>query len=112
MSDRKIPVITISREYGAFGRTIAEKVAASLSLPLYGRDEIIKRVAKESGYAEEDIRKESEQMSRGARWMNTFLNNAAVYSSSYDEIFKAQREVILELAQTPCIILGRCGDIF
>ncbi|MBF1027642.1 MAG: cytidylate kinase family protein, partial [Lachnospiraceae bacterium] len=63
MSDRKIPVITISREYGAFGRTIAEKVAASLSLPLYGRDEIIQRVAKESGYSEDDIRKESEQMS-------------------------------------------------
>ena len=32
------------------------------------------------------------------------------YSSSYDGIYKAQKKVVLQLAQNPCIIVGRCAD--
>ena len=36
---------------------------------------------------------------------------AAMTNSSYDEIFLAQKEVILELAKKPCIMVGRCSNI-
>ena len=32
------------------------------------------------------------------------------YTSSHDEIFKAQKKVVLELSKSPCIIVGRCAD--
>ena len=49
-------------------------------------------------------------MSRASKFMNNLLNNASVYTSSYDGIYWAQRDVILKLAERPCIIVGRCAD--
>lgn len=105
-----LPVITISREYGAGGRSIARGLAERLGIPFYDRD-FVKKTAEESGYSEEDIRREGEQMSRMSKFMNSFLNNAAVYESSYDGIFQAQKKVILELSESPCIIIGRCSNV-
>lgn len=105
----KYPVITISREYAAYGRTIAAALSEKLGIPVYDRD-FVKETAKASGYSEEDIQNESETMSRMSRFLNDLLNNAIVYNSSYDGIFKAQKEIILKLAQEPCIIVGRCAD--
>ena len=42
--------------------------------------------------------------------INQFLSTNA-YNSSYDAIFEAQREVILDLAKKPCIIVGRCSNM-
>ncbi len=106
---KKYPVITISREYAAYGRTIAKGLSERLGIPFYDRD-FVKETAKQSGYSEEDIKREGESMSRGSKFMNTLLNNASSYKSSYDAIFQAQKEVILNLAKEPCIIVGRCAD--
>ena len=103
------PVITISREYAACGRTIAAGLSERLGIPYYDKD-FVKETAKKSGYSEEDISREGEAMSRASRILNRILNNAAVYTSSFDGIFKAQAEVVLELAEKPCIIVGRCAD--
>ncbi len=107
--DKKLPVITISREYAAYGRSVAAKLSERLGIPYYDRD-FVKETAKVSGYSEEDIKKEGETMGRGAQFMNSLLNNVSSYASSYDGIYKAQKEVILELAKNPCIIVGRCAD--
>ena len=103
-------IITISREYGALGHTIAGALAERLGLEYYDRD-FVKLTAKASGYSEEDIRREGEEMSGGAKWMNSFLDNMASYTSSYDRIYEVQREIVLELAKKPCIIVGRCANI-
>ena len=103
-------VITISREYGAGGRTIAAALAKGLGLEYYDID-FVRLTSKVSGYSEEDIRREGEEMSNHAKWINQFLDNMASYTSSYDSIYKAQREVVLELAKKPCIIVGRCSNI-
>ena len=43
-------IITISREFGSAGRTIGKKVAEKLGIPCYDQ-EIIEKVAEESGFA-------------------------------------------------------------
>ena len=105
----KCPVITISREYGALGRTLAAKLSERLGIPYYDRD-FVKKTAEESGYAVEDVEHEGEELSTYGRMLNKILNSAVSYSSSYDGIYKAQKKVVLQLAQDPCIIVGRCAD--
>lgn len=110
MSEEKtVPVITISREYGAGGRTIAKGLAKKFDIPWYDRD-FVQKTASTSGFSVEDISAEGEQISRSGRFLNNVLGNAAVYPSSYDRIFEAQKEVILELSKSPCIIVGRCAN--
>ena len=105
----KCPVITISREYGALGRTLAAKLSERLGIPYYDRD-FVKKTAEESGYAVEDVEHEGEELSTSGRMLNKILNSAVSYSSSYDGIYKAQKKVVLQLAQDPYIIVGRCAD--
>ena len=101
-------VITISREYGAYGRSVAKALSSRLGIEYYDVD-FVRMTAKVSGYSEEDVSREGEDMSEGRRFVNHFLSTQA-YNSSYDAIFQAQREVILDLAKKPCIIVGRCSN--
>ena len=110
MADKKYPTITISREYGAGGRSIAKGVSERLGIPFYDRD-FVKKTAAKSGYSVEDIEKEGEKMSHAGKLMNDFLNNAVSYTSSHDGIYQAQKATILELANEDCIIIGRCSNI-
>ncbi len=102
-------VITISREYGAYGRSVAKALAHKLGIHYYDVD-FIRMTAKKSGYSEADVTREGESLSAGSKFINSFLSTSA-YNSSYDEIFLAQKEVILELAKQPCIMVGRCSNI-
>ena len=90
------PLITISRQYAAYGRTVAKGLSERLGIPYYDRDFVKKP--------------EGEDIAKGSRFWNSFLNNATVYSSSYDGIFAAESKVILELSQEPCIIVGRSAN--
>ncbi len=109
MGEVKYPVITISRQYSAYGRTIAKALQDRLGIPYYDKD-FVRKTAEESGFSEEDIAREGEMMSRASKFMNSLLNNAAVYTSSYDGIYEAQKAVILKLSEAPCIIVGRCAN--
>lgn len=103
-------VITISREFGAGGRTIAKGLSEKLGIPWYDRD-FIKLTAQNSGYSEDEIQKEGEEIGELEHMLEAVLNNVAAYTSSHDAIFKAQKEAMLELAKEPCIIVGRCSNI-
>ncbi|MCR5715276.1 MAG: cytidylate kinase-like family protein [Lachnospiraceae bacterium] len=105
----KFPVITIGREYGSGGRTVAEGLSEKLGIPYYDKDFVV-ATSKESGYSEDEINKEGEQMNHMSEFINNLLNNSAAYISSFDAIYDAQKKVILELAKEPCIIVGRCAD--
>jgi cytidylate kinase len=102
-------VITISREYGAYGRSVAKALSKRLGIEYYDVD-FVRMTAQKSGYSEEDVSREGELLSTGSRFINSFLSTSA-YNSSYDEIFQAQRQVVLELAKNPCIMVGRCSNI-
>lgn len=103
-------VITISREYGAGGRSVAAALSKRLGIEYYDID-FVRLTAKVSGYSEEDIRREGEDMNRRSKWINQLLDNMSSYTSSYDAIYQAQREVVVSLAKKPCIIVGRCSNI-
>ncbi len=109
MSEKTLPVITINREYGAGGRALAAILSEKLNIPYYDKDFVAKTM-EESGYDEEDVEREGEELSEPSRVLNNLLNSTVSYSSSHDAIFKAEKKVILELAQSPCIMVGRCAD--
>ena len=91
MSERKYPVITISREFGAGGHSIARVVSERLGIPYYDRD-FAKQAAARSGYSQEDIDREGENLSRSARLLDNILNNSAGYFSSHDAIYQAETD--------------------
>ena len=106
MEEKRLPVIAINREYGAGGRALASILSEKLGIPYYDRD-FVQKTIEESGYEKEDVEREGEEMSKSARVFNNILNSAVSYKSSHDEIYKAEKKVILELAKSPCIMVGR-----
>ena len=104
------PVITISREFGSGGHSIGEAVAKRLNIPFYD-GEIVNRVAVESGYAKELIETQGEYTSSTAMWFDISAAGTMYFQSPQDEIFIAQKKVILDCAaKGPCVIVGRCAD--
>lgn len=110
MSKRKYPVITISREFGAGGTTIARGISERFGIPYYDKD-FVKQTAAESGYTVEDVQREGEDLKPSSKILNDILNNVASYQSSHDAIFETQRALVLKLAQEDCILIGRCSNI-
>lgn len=109
VSSRHI-IITISREYGAGGRSVAKELSGRLGLPWYDRD-FVKKTAALSGYTEEEINSEGEAVKSGTRWLTNLISPVA-YESSTDAIFRAQKEVILGMTKKEsCIIIGRCANL-
>ena len=101
------PIITIAREYGSGGRLIGLQVAKDLDLPFYDK-ELIGLAAKESGFAEDFVRK-IEQTRTVSFLYNIYMNAQSLPAS--DQVFLAQSRVIQDLAQKgPCVIVGRCAD--
>jgi cytidylate kinase len=70
----------------------------------------VSKTADVSGYGENEVEVEGEEMSNPSRVINNILNSVVSYSSSHDAIFEAEKKVILKLAESPCIMIGRCAD--
>ena len=107
MSNR---IITISREFGSGGRTIGKETAAKLGIPCYDQ-ELIEKIAEESGFAKEYIAERGEYTTHGS-WLASAISGRDFYGhSSQDDLWAAQQRVILDLAEKgPCVIVGRCAD--
>lgn len=104
----KIKIITINREYGACGRTVAKALSEALGIPWYDRD-FVKITAEKSGYTEKEIKENSEELSIKDQLIDTIFSNAS-YTSAHDAVFRAQRRVMIEMAKSPCIIVGRTSN--
>ena len=103
----KLPVITISREYGSGGRAIGERVAKELGVPFYDK-QLILMAAKESGLSEEYIKK-TEQMKSTSFLYGLYMG--AQQLPMNDQIFLVQSKIIRQIAEEgPCVIVGRCAD--
>ena len=104
---RYLMIITITREFGSGGRTIAKKLADKLGYAYYDY-EIVQQIAQESGFAKEYIEENGEDASSTSTF--GFIWNNYGYNLS-DELYVAQRNVICELADKGnCVIVGRCAD--
>lgn len=103
----KLPVITISREYGSGGKAIGEKLAKELGIPFYDNERIF-QIAKETGLSEAYIKK-SEQMKATSFLYGLYMNTRQ--KPSDDDLFLVQSKVIQQAAEEgPCVIVGRCAD--
>lgn len=110
-------VITISRQFGSGGREIASKLAQKLGIPFYD-NELIKRAAKESGFAESVFENAEKKAT------NSLLYSIAMGMSSYgsqdlgfsnlsldDRVYLAQANAIRKVAEEgPCVIIANCAD--
>ena len=110
-------VITISRQYGSGGKTIAAMLAQKLGVNCYSR-EILKMASEDSGINEQLFGMSDEKI-RHARWLRTLsrpyegelLPPEDKEFVSDDNLFNYQAKVIRELAEEEsCIIIGRCAD--
>jgi cytidylate kinase len=103
-------VITISREFGSGGRTIGKMAAEKLGIPCYDQ-ELIEKIAEQSGLAKEFIEERGEYTLRGGWLANAFADRSLNGLSVQDYLWTVQRKLILELAEKgPCVIIGRCAD--
>ena len=106
-------VITISRQFGSGGHSIAKAVADRLGIAFYDNN-LITEVAKQSGLSEEFIRENEEYASHSSSFLYQLAMSTAGtygYPSVYQKLYEAQTKVIRDIAdKEPCIIVGRCAD--
>lgn len=106
-------IITISREFGSGGRSIGKLVAEKLGYRFYDR-ELVKEVAKRSGFSPEFIEESGEYASAKSSLLfalATANQYAADALSMHDKLYIEQTRLIEELAeQGNCVIVGRCAD--
>lgn len=104
-------IITVSREFGSGGRTIAKAVAESLGIAYYDKA-LVKQVAVATGFDEGYIERQGEYAPVRSRLAYMLTGGGSDLSmSAEDFLWMMQRKVILELAEKePCVIVGRCAD--
>lgn len=107
MSNR---IITISREFGSGGHTVGKKVVERLGIPCYD-NELIQKIAEQSGFVEEYIKEEGEHVPQSSWLASAFTGWNWNGPSNQDLLWTIQRNIILELAEKEsCVIVGRCAD--
>jgi cytidylate kinase len=109
-------VITIGRECGAGGRSVAAVLAEHLGIKVYDK-ELLDLAVKESGLARELFEMHDERPNRSFLYnlvmdtysMNRFSDQAGIPIDQ--RIFIAQSNAIKNLVdQESCVIIGRCAD--
>lgn len=104
-------ILTIGREFGSGGRTIAHLCSEELGIPVYD-NELLVKIADESGLATAYIAEKGENTSLSGL-IARGLSRQGAYSqpTAEDHLWAMQRKVILDLAEKqPCILVGRCAD--
>ena len=104
-------IITVSREFGSGGRTIAKMAAEKLQIPVYD-SELLAQIAQKSGLDRGYIDQKAEHLTL-SNILSSSLSKIGNYSQPTAEVYlwNMQKQVILELAQKEsCSIVGRCSD--
>ena len=109
-----IRVITVSRQFGSGGRTIAKETAERLGWAYYDK-ELVKKIAAESGLAESYILESGEYACSTSSFLfNWVMNAESARSGSLpisDQLYIIQHNIIKDLAEKErCVIVGRCAD--
>jgi len=100
-------VITISRQYGSFGRLVAKKLSEQLHIDFLDRD-IVEETAKRMNTSVKQISREEEITHSKFSYLSYPFGLGTPDVS--DEIFLVQQSIIEDFARKgSCIIVGRCG---
>jgi len=107
-------VITISREFGSGGRTIAKAVAERLGYAFYDKA-LVERIANESGYSKDFVERRGEDATSTSSFLfNLSRSGSGGYdgiSGASDKLYVIQHNIIKRLPEEgPCVIVGRCAD--
>lgn len=109
-------IITIGRQLGSGGRSIANLLAEHYGITAYDR-KVIEMAAQESGLSAEFFENADEKKWHGffsAIFSNRAAANALGSNENYlsnDALFKMQSDTIRDLAEREsCIFVGRCAD--
>jgi cytidylate kinase len=101
-------VVTISRQFGSMGRTIAERMSKILGVDYLDRD-IVEATAKRMGLSVKAV-SDAEESAKPSLIKKRRSLNMGIYSIT-DEIFAVQKNIIRDMAKKEsCIIVGRCAD--
>ena len=110
-------VITIARQYGSGGKTIAAMLAKELGVNCYSR-EILKMASEESGINERLFGQADERL-KISSWFKVLkrpyegelLPPESSGFVSDENLFNYQAKIIKDLAgKESCVIVGRCAD--
>ncbi len=101
-------VVTISRQFGSLGRSIAKKLSENLGVYFMDRD-IVEATAKRLGQPV-SIVSDEEEIASPALFQRKYPLGTGL-STLKDEIFLVQKNIIEDEAEKEsCIIVGRCAD--
>ena len=101
-------VITISRQFGSLGRSIAKELSERLSIEYLDRD-IVEETSKRMGLPVSMISEEEEAAKAG--FFGRMYPLGVGLPNLKDEIFSVQENIIKDSAKKgSCIIVGRCAD--
>ena len=107
MSNR---IIAIGRQFGSGGRTIGKKLAQKLGIPCYD-EELLQRMAMESGYTPEYLKEHQEYAGSRNMFSHALTANFFSGNSYQDDLWALQNKIIHELAeQGPCVFVGFCSE--
>lgn len=107
-------IITVSRQFGSGGRSIAKEIAASLGYDYYD-SELSAKVAEETGFDPSYIA-DAGEYAPGRSILSYAFGNATAHGpsghmSATDYLWATQSRIINELAEKGnCVIVGRCAD--
>lgn len=103
-------IIAIGRQFGSGGRTIGKKVAEKLGIPCYD-DQILERMAMESGLVPEYLKEQNEKAASRNRFSHVLTAGMFLGNSYQDDLWTLQNKIIHELAeQGPCVFVGFCSE--
>lgn len=110
-------IVTVARQYGSGGKTVAEMYAKKNGIPCYGRD-ILRKASDESGINEVLFAQVDEKLKNGSLFgISKKIYRGELLPPSSDEftspqnLFNYQAKVIRDLADKgPCAFVGRCAD--
>ena len=107
MSNR---IIAIGRQYGSGGRIIGKKVAEKLGIPCYD-EEILERMALESGFAADYLKEQTEYAASRNLFAHVLTAGSFMGNSYQDDLWAMQNKIIRELAEKgPCVFVGFCSE--
>lgn len=107
-------IVTISRQFGSGGRSIAKQLAERLGYTYYDK-ELVKKIALQSGFDADYVEERGEHAPEASVLAYAFnmqgIPGVMNGLSATDFLWHIQRQVILELAEKePCVIVGRSSD--
>jgi len=103
-------IITISREFGAYGGTIGKKVAEELGYYYFDKDMIIHAALQGGSLSPDEIRKYDEKVPANFGFGQSLFD---FYNKPLDQkLFKAQKQAIKKVADKGnCVIVGRNSNV-